>query len=316
MQSPASDGIDPNGLEPAEAFAYQVRMSEPSLHSSRLALAAGLSVTLLVAGAGFLLGRVTTERVPPAAAPVAAASPQPTPEPAPSRGVLGRADLIALAASAADAAAAGRDPAPADMDGRRFELRLPFGCAGPAEKTSKAAMRWRYDSADSALRLHVAPVSWAAADWWPNAAPPGVGTIGGFWIARPWTSSEACPAGEARAAPIDADPVTLPGHTLALGQVFSADGGRGDRRGGEAYEAVVRVSEDELDTSAGFRVRITGRIARLPNARSVRCQQPAGPEQRPICLVGAVMDEVAIENAANDEVLARWSVSQPETPEG
>jgi len=307
----------PKGLEPGAAFAYQVLMEEPSPRSSRLALAGALLAAIVVGGAGFLLGRVTTEPAPvaiapPVAAPVAKAEPEPA-----LSGIFGRADLIALAAAGADAAAAGRDAGPeiAQADGRRFELRLPFGCNGPAAENSDAAMRWRYDPEAGALRISVDPVAWTARDWWPADAASGVEAIEGFWIARPWTSNEACPAGGDRPAAAGAEPVTLPGQTLALGQIFFADGGRGGRRDGKPYEAVVRVAEDQLDASGGFRLRISGRIARTGNVGPVRCLQPAGPEQRPICLVSVVMDEVAVENSTSDATLATWSLGSGRTPE-
>lgn len=255
------------------------------------------------------------------AAPVPAPAPIPAPEPVLS-GLLGRADLIALAAEAADSAAAGRDPGPeiGRADGRRFELRLPFGCTGPATRDSAAPMRWRYDSRAEALRIHVDPVAWTAKDWWSAGAANEIEAIEGFWIARPWTSSEACPGGgdepaSAGAAAGEGEPPPPPAHTLALGQIFSAEGGRGGRRNGKPYQAVVRVAEDQLDSSAGFRLRISGRIARAGNVGPLTCRRPADSEQRPVCLVSAVMDEVAVENAATGETLATWSVGTGKTPE-
>ncbi|MGZ8284416.1 MAG: hypothetical protein ACXW27_03025 [Allosphingosinicella sp.] len=231
--------------------------------------------------------------------------------------MLGRADLIALAAAAADAAAAGRDPGPeiAQADGRRFELRLPFGCTGPAGEDAAAPMRWRYDSKAEALRISVDPVVWTARDWWPAEAANGVEAIEGFWIARPWTSSEACPQGGERSAGDGMAAVTLPGQTLAVGQIFMAESGRGGRRDGKPYGAVVRVAEGQLDSTGGFRLRISGRIARTGNAGPVRCRRPAGPEQRPICLVSVVMDEVAVENSASGETLATWSLGGGKPPD-
>ncbi len=289
-------------------------MKEPSLRHSRLALAGGLAAVLVVGGGGFLLGRATTQRDPvvTAPAPVAAPSPEATPEPEASRGVLGRSDLIGLAALAADTAATGREGELGDAAGRRFELRLPFGCGGPAGEQSNAAMRWRYDAADNALRLHIAPVVWSGAEWWTDAPPPNNSTIAGWWIARPWTSSEACPTGNDQLAVLGAEPVTLSGQTVALGQISQPGDARDDQRNKRSYDAVVRFPQGELDTSKGFRLRISGRIARLPGSGPVRCQQPAGPEQRPICLVGVVLDNVAIENPANDETLVTWNVDQRE----
>jgi hypothetical protein len=293
-------------------------MQEPSLHSSRIALAAGLAALLIVGGAGFFLGRSTTERAPEPALPPAAAAPKPAaePEPEPQPNILGRADLIALAAAAADAAASGRALASdiRELEGRRFELRLPFGCNGPASPGSNAAMRWTYDAAESALRIHVAPFTWAANAWWTGDAPAGVEAVEGFWITRPWTSSEECPAAHQPAA-TGAEPVTLPGQTLAIGRILSGEAREG-QRAGNLYQAVMRVPENELDASRGFRLRVSGRIASVPGSGPLHCQQPAGPEQRPICLVAVTMDEVAIENPAKEEVLATWTVGQREAPTG
>jgi len=283
-------------------------MDEPSLRSSRLALAGGLAAALLVGTGGFLLGRATTERTPVPAGPPPAVAPAPKIETDTPRGVLGRADLIRLAASVADASAGGGEPQIGDVDGRRFVLRLPFGCGGPAGADSNAAMRWRYDADANALRLHVAPIVWAASDWRAEAASSGGGTIEGFWISRPWTSSEDCPAGESRPIVAGAEPVTLPGQTLALGQISPAREA-GEEQSPRTYEAVVRVAQAQLDTTQGFRLRISGRIANLRGSGPVQCRQPAGPEQRPICLIGAVLDEVAIENPVSATTLAVWDVS-------
>lgn len=305
------------GLEAAAPFAYQVPMEEPSPRSSRLVLAGALLAAIAVGGAGFLLGRAATERAPVAVAPPAAApAPKPAPEPV-SRGGLGRAELIALASAAADAAAAGLEPPTeiAQADGRRFELSLPFGCGGPVGEGRSDAMRWRYDTKAGALRIHVTPAAWTAQDWWPPDAADTVEAIEGFWIERPWTSSEACPATGGRPAAAGPEPVTLPGQTLAIGQIFQAGGGRGGRRDGKPYEAVVRVEESDLKTAQGFRLRVGGRIARTPGGGPVRCRQPAGPEQRPLCLVSVVMDEIAIENPATGETLATWSPGARDTPE-
>ncbi len=294
-------------------------MEEPSARSSRLVLAGALAAIILVGGAGFLLGRGTSERTPPPVAPPAAApAPKPAPEPEPLRGALGRPDLIALAADAADAAAAGRNPSPeiAEADGRRFGLRLPFGCDGPAGENSDAAMRWRYDAEDGVLRVHVAPVAWSAEDWWGGDTAAGIEAVEGFWITRPWSSSEACPVGGGWPVAVGAEPVTLPGQTLGVGQIFVSGGARGGRRNGEPYEAVVRIPEGELDMSEGLRLRLSGRIARNRGAGPVHCRQPAGPQQRPICLVSVVMDELAIENPATGETVATWTIAARNPPEG
>ncbi len=292
-------------------------MDEPSLRKSRLALAGGIAAALAVGGTGFLIGRGTSPRnvEPVVAGPVAAApavAHEPVVPPAPGNAVLARADIMTLAAQMADAVASGQamPSAVADAAGQRFELRLPFGCRGPAEAESDAAMRWRYDETDKALRVHVAPVVWTRADILDAAGQATAGeAVEGFWIARPWTASEACPATRDNPAPDGTEAVTLPGQTLAIAQFFDGDGARLGQRNGKPYETVVRLQPDALQAERGFQLRIAGRIADIPGQGPVSCRQPAGAEQRPICVVGVTMDEVAIDNPRTGKTLATWNVT-------
>lgn len=296
-------------------------MEEPSLRSSKLALAGGVAATLLIGAAGFLLGRSTTEREPVAAPPPPVVAAAPALPPAPveeERGVLDRGDLIALAAAAADAAASGRGVPPEVLaaNGRRFELRLPFGCDGPANETSQAPMRWRYDPAEQVLRVQVVPIVWTAADWPTAAATPDVEAVEGFWVARPWSASEACTAAAASPQATGTDPVTLPGQTLAIAQFFAAGDTRQGRRDGRPFQTSKRVAPAELAAAAGFRLRLSGRIGNVPGGGPAQCRQPGGPEQRPICVVAATMDEVALENPTNGEILATWNLDRPNATDG
>jgi hypothetical protein len=230
---------------------------------------------------------------------------------------MDRADIIALADAAADAIAAGK-PLPESVStavGRRFTLHLPFGCDGPAPENSRAALRWRYDADEGALRLHVAPVSWQAGDWWRHGDAPDLEAIEGFWVTHPWTSSETCPAGGSAAAS-GFEPVTLPGQTLAVAQFFSGGSSRQALRRGDPFESVLSVRPGELRAAQGFRVGLTGKIDRVPGDGPVRCIQPAGIEQRPICVVAVSLDEVAIENPATGDTLATWTIggSRPTPP--
>jgi hypothetical protein len=239
--------------------------------------------------------------------------PQPTAPIEVAKRTFGRADLIALASGAADAFAAGR-PMPSDVlaaEGHLFELRLPFGCNGPATPDSNATARWRYDEQAKALRVHVAPTEWVAADWLSTPIPAVEG-IEGFWITRPWTASEACPV-DASHPPTGTQPVTLPGQTLALAQIFTSEGTRQGRRDGAAFETVKKIAPDALKTSQGFQLRLRGRIARAPGGGPILCRQPAGPEQRPICLLAVALDEVAIVNPATGDVLATWPIQSNST---
>ncbi|GGB37291.1 hypothetical protein GCM10011380_28300 [Sphingomonas metalli] len=290
-------------------------MNEPTLRKSRLALAGGLVIALAVGGTGFLIGRGTSPReVEPSAAPVTTApvAAQPTPSlPDPRDLVKTRADLIALASQASDALASGQ-PLPegvADLAGQRFELRLPFGCRGPSEAGSDSPMRWRYDADAKALRVHVSPVVWSSDGLRASEDGSASDVVAeGFWIPRPWTASEACPPSQDSVAPTGADAVTPPGQALAVAQ-FS--GGAGQRlRDGKPYETVVRAAADEVPDGQGLRLRLRGRIGETADGTPVSCRQPAGPEQRPICIIAVTLNDVAIDNPRTGKSLATWTADR------
>lgn len=281
-------------------------MREPSPRTSRLAIGGSLAALIAIGGGGFLLGRATvhapapiTERAP---APVSPTTSVPPPE-----RTLQRADLIALVASAADSVASGRTLPRngTDLVGKRFVILLPFGCDGPAPDSSDASMRWQYDEKAAVLRVTVAPVVWAKAEWWQEP-PETVEEMEGFWIERPWSSLETCPSSSTVAAAPGADPVTLPGQTLGVVQLISPDTPRQMVRGGKPYEAVIRKISDAAQLAEGLQLRLKGRIGRFPNDQPVRCKQPGGREQRPVCLVAVTIDELAFRNPATGETISVW----------
>lgn len=282
-------------------------MQEPSPSGSRQAIASVAVAAVAVGALGFLIGR-GTEPPPPAPAPPPVAQEalkqRAIPAPPPP---LARADLLALAAQAADAAASGA-PAPEGVSaaaGRRFVLRLPFGCAGPATG-SGAALSFSHDAAKGVLKLRAQPVAWGADDWWPGAPPAGIEAIEGFWVPRPWSSAESCVGGATM--PPGAEPLTLPGQTLAIAQFLAPGSPRHMLREGRALEADIRVPPDFTAPTSGFRLRLTGRIGRVPGGEALRCIQPAGSEQRPICVIAAAFDDAAIENSETGETLTSWAI--------
>src|SRR5690606_24736044 len=106
-------------------------------------------------------------------------------------------------------------------------------------------------------------------------------------------------------APVPPRPV----RTLAIGQVYTTESPRAGRRGGEPFEAVARMAAGELDVSQGFRLRISGRLAKAGGAAPVICRQ-ANPASRPTCLLTVTLNEVAIENPATGVTLATWALAQ------
>jgi hypothetical protein len=285
-------------------------MKEPTPRTSRLALAGGALAVLAVAGAGFVVGRGSMAPAPaPSATPVVIASALPQPSPSPtSPQQLDRAGLLALVAAAADASSSAGPvhTAVTQAAGGRFSITSPFGCTGPLGDGDTAATGWRYDADSGALRLQVASTRWTPVDWFGDSGSAGIDAVEGFWIPRPWTSSETCPSTAGPAAAAGIEPVTLAGQSLAIGQVFREGAARQDQRNGDPYVAVVRVTPEALRAGSGFRVRVTGQLSDPGGGGAIRCRQPGGPDQRPICLVAATFDEIAIENAATGETLARW----------
>ena len=283
-------------------------MQEPNPRTSRLVIAGGVAAVIVISGGGFLVGRATAP-VPPAPPPVVIEPP--TLLPVPEVRIIRRRDLIALAEQAADAFASGK-PLPAsirDAAGRHFELVLPIGCAGPSEPNSTLSMQWRYDEGEQALRVSVTPVTWRAAEWgFENSS--GAAAAEGFWITRPWSALETCAPHYAQATPAGVEPVTLSGQTLAVAQFVTDDAERNNRRIGNPFETVQRLPIDRIDPQQGLRLRVKGRIARLPDNTPARCIQPGGPDQRPICVIGVRMDEITIENPASEEALATWTLGR------
>lgn len=287
-------------------------MQEPTARTSRLAIASGTMAIAIVGGAGFLLGK-RSATPPPIAAPVENPVPIPKPDPKPALPqVLGRKEIISFAAQASDALASGdvADASMADLVGRRFSVAIPFGCSGPSPSDSGAALRWRFDEKTETLRVHVELAQWT--DIGPqsqSAASENPAMQNGFWVSRPWSYAETCPkvaAGAMNAEASGSSPVTLPGQTLSLASPLA----EGDTPP-KPFESVTRVSPDKADLPRGLVARVTGRITRGTNGSpAIRCVQPAGIEQRPICTVAVTFDELSIEDPGDNRTIATWSLGR------
>lgn len=293
-------------------------MLEPSLRTSRLAIGAALAAAAVLGGGGFYLGRTTSPKPAPLEVPAPQAPPAPAtlPTVAPViERMLDRAGLIRIADAASDALVA-RTEMPVrvrDAAGRRFELAIPFGCSGPADADSQAPLRWRYDRENETLRLHAAVTRWSAADWQLGDAD-GIEAIEGFWIARPWSSSTECPQRASGESATDRGPAAAAERTLAIAQFFGGGVRREALREGRPFASVQRAPADEFAAARGFRLMLTGRIDRVSGVNGqgspVRCIQPGGIEQRPICVLAVTLDEVRIENPATGEILASWAIGR------
>ncbi len=284
-------------------------MAEPSRRTSRLAIAGATLALIAATGAGFLLGRSTGDTlITPKAVSTPAVVPTPAPTPIPiAKPKLGKGDLIAAAALAADAAAAGRRHPAAldDVADRDFVLRLPFSCPGRSE-AGQGDLQATYDEKTQALRVRAPTVRWP-----PDQVSSGTAAmddenatdiVEGFWISRPWTASEACPT-----AAGGSEVPGAPDQTLALAQIFTADDSRVGQRDGKAFETIERIAPEALDLSLGLRLKLTGKVARWPGSGPFLCRALGGI--RPVCILAVTLDTVTVENPATSETLASWDVA-------
>jgi hypothetical protein len=293
-------------------------LSERRTKNGRGWIAAGVFVAL-IAGAILL---VRPSPAPEPARPVADKPAKTAPIELPPP-LLERRALIEAAAEVADAAATGRSPPPAvaALAGRRFLLVVPFGCNGPG---SEGPLSWTYDEGREALRVRVTPQIWSEDERVKALA----GTLDyeaaeGFWVARPWIRSGDCPvgsspvspAGEAAIAGKSAAPPEQPkqdaapsaqSETLGLIQFFEPGSRRAARRNGRAYTLSERLKAGEIDLARGLRLVIEGRLAALPSGQPVVCHVVDG-RQRPLCMINAAIDRVAITDASGARLLAEWT---------
>lgn len=250
----------------------------------------------------------------------------PVPDPA-----LNRSELLAAVVKAASATAAGTDDTEAQraLDGRQFEIRIRFGCAGPSEELAKEWLGWSSGADGKTLRVRAAPTI--------SADDPLVRkilgdaqfeAIEGFWIPRPWLLQATCPAGqtpvpadalppdpqeeldqtEKKTAPFEdvtSEPV-LKWPRIGLAQIFMKTDSRTGRRNGRAYEAVKPLAEGETAGAEGFNLVLSGRLKAIPGRRVIQCAA-ASADSPPECLAAAEFDRVWIERPDNKAVIAEWT---------
>ena len=219
---------------------------------------------------------------------------------------IGRADLIAAFARAGDAAAAGRPLPDADRQlvGRTFSLKLPFGCSGEANKEHPAWAGWVLDRNRQALKLFAAPERWTDAAWVKSiAGDMAYEAVEGFWIERPWTSSEECPVAdvgsEAGLAASDER------QTMGIAQFFAPDSTRKFQRGSRAYAHTIRVREPAEVEGRTYRFAVSGRVTGFPDGQPIHCVQDS-PDRRPVCLMAVELARVSFEDPRDGTVLVEW----------
>lgn len=251
----------------------------------------------------------------------------PLPEPP-----MDRAALLTAVARAASATAAGVDDV-ADqrtLDGSRFELRIRFGCRGPAPDLAESTFGWTFDQEKRTLRVRATPTISSDEAIVQRVAGEEFEAAEGFWIPRPWLLEPLCPAAAAvRSAPTqpeaEADPGTEEGAEVpapvedeqesespppawpkvGIAQFFRDTDPRTGRRGMQPYEIVKTLPPGQPLSSQGFNLVLSGRLRALPGQRVITCLS-RGADSPPDCIVSARIDRVRIERPDSKEILAEW----------
>lgn len=261
-------------------------------------------------------GLAQCDRNRPQSAPEAPAAPPP------QTLALDRAEIIAALTRAASTFAAGDVPQEA-LSGRRFVVRLPFGCQDTTEAPDHpgvASWSRTTDGKDIELRLDT-------ADW--LAAPPINGAdlaaawadADGAWITRPWLSLDTCPpplpdiataplAASEEETPLEPSPSPAPPsaeQTVGLLFYTPLDGSRIGRREGQPYVHLIRGEADQpaQPPVRGWRILVEGRVGVFPDGRSIRCRAPAR-NVRPTCVAAVQVDKLAFEDGSTGRQLAEW----------
>ena len=210
---------------------------------------------------------------------------------------MDRAGLLGAVTQAASAHAAGKDDraAQAELAGRRFVVKLRFGCGGPV---GEGPLNWGYDEEEQRLMVRATPdIEGTAAGVEASPEEP-IEAVEGFWIPRPWLLSDDCPAETSAGAAAPPPP------TVGIAHYFTADDSRVSRRSRRSYEIVRRAEPAILPPSGGFNLVLEGRLKPWPQAGVIRCR--GAGDTRPICIVSAEFDRVSFENPDTGQIVAQW----------
>lgn len=228
------------------------------------------------------------EAAPPAPEPVESEAKPPVL----AENSLDREGMILAALRAVTAVALGRDDADAqsELKGRKFELRMRFGCPSKANPARSIA----YDDKEQVLRVKVAsdlddqplPVSDLLFRNYEGAV--------GFVLGQPWLLSAGCPRPEFSG-------MTGGQPTIVLAQLFTADESRAQRPG-SSYELTKPMKPEEVPKE-GLDLLVSGRLAELADGRTIHCGAKDGA---PACLVAGKIDRVAVVRPGTDEALGEW----------
>ncbi len=204
---------------------------------------------------------------------------------------LDRQGLLVAMLQASSAAILGADNARQQeaLRGRRFELRMRFGCAD-----AKGALerRWSHDEASGALRVVVRPDIDQDVGETGEVGDPAHER--GFIVANPTILSAGCPSADFAAVPAPS--------SLRFGVVQRTDPqGARSRQLLESYEVTKKIAPEEVPAQ-GLDLIVRGRLE-TGGEGPIRCAPRGGIVE---CLALATIGLVSVEDPANGRLIAEW----------
>ena len=221
---------------------------------------------------------------------------------------LTRGDLIRAVQAAADEfTITGKLPeAPDPLIGRRFSVRIAFGCGGVQGGYGPSQMSLAYDTENRSITLTAVPGVWSTLPLMQGVTGDGdIEAVEGFSIPRPWTRAKSCPlVGD---YPLPATPTPPTAQTLGLAQLFESGGSRVSQHAERPYSFTRKVREDDQSIlTHSYRLILEGVISGYKNGLALRCWMEA-PDHQPICIYAVRFDSVGFEDATTGEKLANWN---------
>ena len=247
---------------------------------------------------------------PPPAPPQEVAKPAPAPEPAapaPPPPLDRRALIDGARESGAALAATGVLPPPdAALGGRKFTVRIPFGCNGLQIGASPSQASLSYDADNKSMTLSAQPNVWtqlSLVQGLPNL--DDIDAVEGFWIPRPWSYSDSCPPRVEYPAVVTPTPPTA--QTLGLARFFGKGDSRVLQHADHPFTFTRKLPDGDLSAlNHGYILLLSGRIGSYQDGRALHCWMEAS-DHHPICLYSVIFDHIAFEDASTGETLAEWN---------
>jgi hypothetical protein len=264
---------------------------------------------------------------------ITASESPPAPVPLPvADAPLDRQAVLLAASQAASNYALGKDDAEAQqkLDGKRFSIRMRFGCRNSQAATASQARSWSFDEKRKVLSFKIMLDVDIQRSPVPDPTRAAVEAVEGFWIERPWMLQAGCPrpeAAQAIAAPASpkglpsggsakpdepAEPASTsvesaaPSRQVGIAQFFLDTDARTHRREHRAYETTKVLAAGATPSQQGYDLVVAGRLRRLLDGRVIACRidKPGAP---PRCLVSIQIENVSIEMPGGGGTIATWS---------